>query len=165
MDIKIDLDEKIKELINKTVSNISSVEKVQAGVKANATYEDGTSMHEVALKNEFGGTTTDENGKNHIIPPRPSFRNAKKQNLRKWFKIFINEAKKNQTPQNIAKEVGATMQADIVKSINSNTPPPNAKMTIEAYKEKYKKGKKKTLIFSGEMVQNIDFEIFIKNKE
>ena len=39
------------------------------------------------------------------------------------------------------------MQADIVKSINSNTPPPNAKMTIQAYKEKYKKGKKKTLIF------------------
>ena len=70
MDIKIDLDEKIKELINKTVSNISSIEKVQAGVKANATYKDGTSMHEVALKNEFGGTTTDENGKNHVLPYR-----------------------------------------------------------------------------------------------
>lgn len=165
MDIKIDLDEKIKELINKTVLNISSVEKVQAGVKANATYKDGTSMHEVALKNEFGGTTTDKDGKNHIIPPRPFLRNAKKQNLRKWFKVFIKEARKNQTPQNIAKEIGATMKADIVKSIHSNTPPPNAKMTIQAYKEKYKKGKKKTLIFSGEMVQNIDFEIFIKNKE
>ena len=87
------------------------------------------------------------------------------QNLRKWFKVFIKEARKNQTPQNIAKEIGATMKADIVKSIHSNTPPPNAKMTIQAYKEKYKKGKKKTLIFSGEMVQNIDFEIFIKNKE
>ena len=57
------------------------------------------------------------------------------------------------------------MQADIVKSINSNIPPPNAKMTIQVYKKKYKKGKKKTLIFSGEMVQNIDFETFIKNKE
>ena len=94
MDIKNDLNEKIKELINKTVLNISGVEKVQAGVKANATYKDGTSMHEVALKNEFGGTTTDENGKNHIIPPRPFLRNAKKQNLRKWFKFLLMKQKK-----------------------------------------------------------------------
>ena len=67
-----DLDKIINEFIDRKIKQFSGVKQIKAGVIENATYDDGTKVSEVALKNEYGSENT---------PPRSFLRTTEKNKL------------------------------------------------------------------------------------
>ena len=160
-----DLDKIINEFINKKIKQFSGVKQIKAGVIENATYDDGTKVSEVARKNEYG---LDGN------PPRSFFRSTQKNKFNDWFNKFTKLCQRDLQIQQIAHQIGTMMRKDIIKKIDSNMPPPNSKETLIAWSEYKNNSKnekvrqkraqklmsnKRTLIFSGEMQNSINYEI------
>ena len=54
MQADTDLDKIINEFIDNKIKQFSGVKQIKVGVIENATYDDGTKVSEVALKNEYG---------------------------------------------------------------------------------------------------------------
>lgn len=145
-----DIDKIINEFIDNKIKQFSGVKQIKAGVIENATYEDGTKVSEVALKNEYG---LDGN------PPRSFFRSTEKNKFNEWFNKFTKLCQRDLQIQQIARQIGTMMRNDIIKKIDSNIPPPNAESTLKLYEQKYNTKNKKTLIFSSKMRNSIDYEI------
>lgn len=85
---------------------------VKAGVLAGATYEDGTSVAEIAFYNEYGTSR---------IPARPFLRTACWNNSKAWKKL-VNRASAryldgNGTISDVVTITGGQMEADIKASI------------------------------------------------
>lgn len=150
MNADTDIDKIINEFIDNKIKQFSGVKQIKAGVLENATYEDGTKVSEVALKNEYGSDNT---------PPRSFFRSTEKNKFNEWFYKFTKLCQRDLQIQQIAHQIGTMMRNDIIKKIDSNIPPPNSESTLKLYKQKYNTKNKKTLIFSGKMRNSIDYEI------
>ena len=85
MEIQTNLSKVVNSWVRKKINQLSSVEKIQAGVKENETYENGVSLSKVMLCNEFGTSK---------IPSRPALRITIKDNLEEWYNILIKELEK-----------------------------------------------------------------------
>lgn len=167
MEIQTNLSKVVNSWVRKKINQLSSVEKIQAGVKENETYENGVSLSKVMLCNEFGTSK---------IPSRPALRITIKDNLEEWYNILIKELEKEKTLLQASHVIGLKMKADIIKSISSDIPPVNSLTTLIAYR-KYLQGKKlsknkvvqgvldkKTLIFTGKLVKSMTYQVFRKKK-
>jgi len=93
-----------------------------------------------------------ENG-TESIPPRPFMKNAQNKNKAKWKKGFKSMIKGGIGVDAALDFVGQQMRNDIIKSIDSNTPPPNDEKTIK------RKKSSKTLIDTGRLRQAIQSEV------
>ena len=152
IDIKINFSQ-----LEKDLKDISKELKGYTGVRAGFYQEEkekdsDLTVAEVALANEFG--TMGENGIR--IPPRPFIRNTlKKEEI--WRRIFSQLCKKKNSLGLILRQIGHVMRNDMIKSIDSNIPPPNSEKTIK------KKGSSHTLIDTGTMRNSIHIGL-IKDK-
>ena len=111
-------------------------------------YPDGTSVIEVAVKNEFG------EGR---IPERPFFRNSMRFNRKKYIEInqkLLTKVAAGQMTTEVALETLATVAVgDVQDEIVNLREPPNAPMTIRL------KGSDNPLIDTGHMRQSVTYEL------
>lgn len=105
-------------------------------------YPNGLNIAQNARFQEFG---------TYNIPPRPFFRNALKQNQKKWITFYKRGLKQRDT--NIVGKVGVMASSDIKMSITKTLTPPNAKSTIK------KKGSSHPLIDTGLLRSAIDYKV------
>lgn len=105
-------------------------------------YPNGLNIAQNARFQEFG---------TYNIPPRPFFRNALKQNQKKWITFYKRGLK--QGDKNIVGKVGVMASSDIKMSITKTLTPPNAKSTIK------KKGSSHPLIDTGLLRSAIDYKV------
>lgn len=105
-------------------------------------YPNGFNIAQNARLQEFG---------TYNIPPRPFFRNALRQNEKKWIAFYKSGLK--QRDLNIVGKVGVTVSSDIKMSITKTLTPPNAKATIK------KKGSSHPLIDTGLLRAAIDYKV------
>lgn len=105
-------------------------------------YPNGLNIAQNARFQEFG---------TYNIPPRPFFRNALKQNQKKWITFYKRGLK--QRDKNIVGKVGVMASSDIKMSITKTLTPPNAKSTIK------KKGSSHPLIDTGLLRSAIDYKV------
>lgn len=110
-------------------------------------YEDGTSLVEVAARNEFGSDT---------IPPRPfmkqSFDTHKDQLLKACQQAAKSVANGGDVQQAL-NSVGVTAKGIVQEEIRDGDFAPNAASTIKA------KGSSKPLIDTGHMRQSVNYVI------
>lgn len=105
-------------------------------------YPNGLNIAQNAIFQEFG---------TYNIPPRPFFRNALRQNQKKWIAFYKSGLK--QRDVNIVGKVGVMASSDIKMSITKTLTPPNAKSTIK------KKGSSHPLIDTGLLRSAIDYKV------
>lgn len=105
-------------------------------------YPNGLNIAQNARFQEFG---------TYNIPPRPFFRNALKQNQKKWITFYKRGLK--QRDANIVGKVGVMASSDIKMSITKTLTPPNAESTIR------KKGSSHPLIDTGLLRSAIDYKV------
>lgn len=113
-------------------------------------YEDGSTVAQVAAKNEYGGQ-----GSVGIIPARPFMTKSAQDSSGILAKEFLeNELKIEETLTSVGKKVQEVIQGNIVEWSS----PPNSAMTIE------KKGFDDPLIDTGKMFDSVDYKIGSKNE-
>ena len=117
---------------------------VRVGVLENATYPDGTPVAMVAFWNEYGTKR---------IPPRPFFRTTVSEQKKNWVLSVQNLMKMHNDPQQVMGLIGEHMKGNIVQSINTWSDPPNAPYTVRM------KGFQKPLVWSGQMMRSISYEV------
>lgn len=105
-------------------------------------YPNGLNIAQNAKLQEFG---------TYNIPPRPFFRNALRQNEKRWIAFYKNGLK--QRDLNIVGKVGVMASSDVKISITKTLTPPNAKATIK------KKGSSHPLIDTGLLRAAIDYKV------
>ena len=106
-----------------------------------------------ASKNEFGDLTPEDGGA--PVPERSFMRSTFDASVDKWGRR-VASAHKQDTAAGVLQGlelVGVIAVGDVVATINSSVPPPNAPSTIE------RKGSSGTLIDSGRMKQSIHHEL------
>lgn len=119
--------------------------------KGGATYEDGLTVAQVAVINEFGSELAG-------IPKRPFLRPAASKNKAKYKRkgaeyIKAIFAEKIDWKRALGL-LGMEASDDIVSQINATTEPPNSDATIAA-----KNGKSHPLIDTGKMRQSVSYTI------
>lgn len=143
----------------KKVQALAGVKGVKVGIVEKATNSHtGDNIAFYAACNEFG---TDD------IPARPFMRMTAEQRSKEWARIFsrvtsgylISDPK---VAQRAFTAIGRVATADMHEMILSNIPPRNAK-AYEDWK-KAKKGSKEggywgTLVYTGQMLQSINFKV------
>lgn len=138
-----------KKLKQMAKSNKNSV-VVKVGFFEGRKYSDGTSVVEVAVKNEYGEAN---------IPARPFMQQTFENNQAKWLK-FITQAMAKQSGNydinTIANQLGSLMQGDIRDTIVNGDFVPNAPYTIA------KKGKDTPLRDTLLMLQSVDYQVVKK---
>lgn len=128
-------------------ANVQKASKVDIGFMKNSPYPDGTSLGEVAIKNEFGVPSNNQ-------PPRPFFRNMIAKHSGEWGEQLAAFLEANDLDAQIAlNKMGGTIANELRQSIVDLVDPPLAPYTIK------KKGFDKPLIFSAHMLQSITHEI------
>ena len=142
------------EAIRKRVAEVDKLlrkeAKIAVGLPRNSMpYPDGTSVIMVAFWNEFGTKT---------IAERAFLRTAASKNNAAWLKlardIYTKAVAKNKDPYEFLPLLGARMQLDVQKSIDSGAWEPNQ----GAYgKFKASKGKTKPLIMTGHLRGSIRY--------
>lgn len=117
---------------------------VRVGVLENATYPDGTPVAMVAFWNEYGTKTS---------PVRAFFRTTVSDQKKNWVLSVQNLMKMHDDPKKVMGLIGEHMRGQIVQSINTWTDPPNAPYTVA------RKGFQKPLVWSGQMMRSISYEV------
>lgn len=117
---------------------------VRVGVLENATYPDGTPVAMVAFWNEYGTKTS---------PVRAFFRTTVSDQKKNWVLSVQNLMKMHDDPKKVMGLIGEHMRGQIVQSINTWTDPPNAPYTVRM------KGFQKPLVWSGQLMRSISFEV------
>ena len=134
--------------IEKMAKNLANM-KVQVGFLSSAKYEDGTSVAQVAMFNEYGVPQRRQ-------PPRPFMRTALKK-AKEWKKTFDFMIKKDFARGGDFKTsfetLGLVVKGDIKTSIKELTAPALAQSTID------KKGFSKPLIDTGYMLDAVNYEV------
>lgn len=115
---------------------------LEVGFMSEATYPDGTSVAEVAYKNEFGETL-------HNVPPRPFFRQTIAAKKKDWSHNVGVGLSKGLSIKDTLSLVGESAVGDIQETIKEFSDPPNARYTIE------KKGFNDPLIDTGHMWKSV----------
>jgi hypothetical protein len=143
--------EKLKSTLSQMAEKVGVSTVVRVGFLEGATYPDGTSVAEVAMINEFGAPAAH-------IPPRPFFRNAISQNSPTWGKRIAAAMKQCKLDSKKALAlVGMKVGEQIVRSIESNTPPENAPST--AKRKGFKGGAAVTLQDTKHMKRSVEYEV------
>lgn len=141
-----------RKIMAKLSKSLKGNPRIVVGLPSNSMpYPDGTSVVQVGFWNEFG---TDK------IPERPFLREALRQNKEEWLKLsrklYKKAIKEGVPPENVLGILGAQMQLDVQKSLDSGAWEPNA----PAYaKFKAKSGKTKPLIVTGHLRGSIRWAI------
>ena len=134
--------------IEKMAKNLANM-KVQVGFLSSAKYEDGKSVAQVAMSNEYGVPQKRQ-------PPRPFMRNALKK-AKEWKKTFDFMIKKDFVLGGDFKTsfdtLGMVVKGDIQTSIKELTSPALAQSTID------NKGFSKPLIHDGYMLDSVNYEV------
>ncbi len=107
-------------------------------------------ISDIALFNEYG--TAD-------IPPRPFMRNANAKVQKRAPKIVKAGMDDEKDLSLITAEIAEDMRNQIIDSITSNTPPPNAESTIK------QKESSKTLIDTGQLMGSVHCAVVQGKKE
>lgn len=117
---------------------------VRVGVLENATYPDGTPVAMVAFWNEYGTKTS---------PVRAFFRTTVSDQKKNWVLSVQNLMKMHDDPKKVMGLIGEHMRGQIVQSINTWTDPKNSDYTVRM------KGFNKPLVWSGQLMRSISFEV------
>lgn len=134
------------ELLNDLKKDAKKYKGAKVGYIKDKQYENGFSLIENAIVQEFG---------NDKIPSRPFIRKTLKKK-ESWIELFDNLLSENLTLRQILLQVANQVRSDMIASIDSNIPPPNAKSTIQ------QKGSSHTLIDTGLLRGSIQVEL-VKN--
>ena len=98
--------------------------RIKAGVLGGAKYLDGTSVADVAAKNEFGSPTN---------PMRPFLRTTLANNADDWAegmgKMLGQYLAGKRDLDDVCNRMGVAMQTGILETIDSDMPPPNSEAT------------------------------------
>lgn len=133
-----------RKALEKLVKLMKNSSRIAVGLPSNSLpYPDGTSVVMVGFWNEFG---------TKVIPERPFLREALRQNRDEWLKLARKLLKKS-IKEGVAFDsvlglLGAQMQLDVQKSLDSGAWEPNAS---DYAKFKAKSGKTKPLIVTGHL--------------
>jgi hypothetical protein len=143
--VKRDGPEELKKLSARAKKGTALVE---VGVISDETYEDGLTVVEVAVWNEFG---------TKHIPERPFIRSTVKQQ-KAPLKAFSGKLLQKILDGKLTREkalglLGQKVSGEIKETITSLRTPPNAPSTVEAKKSS------NPLIDTGELRQSITFEV------
>lgn len=123
---------------------------LRVGFLEGATYPDGTTVAEVAAKNEFGAVG---------VPMRPFFRTMVKSKKASWSTNVANVlAVNNYDIDKTWQLVGEKITGQLRDSIRDWTTPPNSPQTIE------RKGFNKPLIDTGQMLNSAAYDYGVKNE-
>ena len=153
--------QKIKDRLEKSINTKLQLE---VGFFSSAKYDTGEYVAQVAYWNEYGTT---------LSPPRPFFRNAIKENSKKWLQLFKDTQFKTNNMMNTLGVVGTIAKDDIATSIIELSSPPNSETTINGGwvrhsngKSFYVKGKGSSnpLVDTGFMNKSVTYEITEKGK-
>lgn len=151
--VKIDISE-VEKWSEDLKEELQSVKGARAGYYKNQAYPDGLQIAENALIQEYG---TDR------IPPRPFLRNAFEKGKKRWEKHIKENLDPTlsgkKTLKKIMQEVALDVQGEIVRSIDSSIPPPNAPSTIMRKKSSH------TLIDSGTLRSSVHSMVLQKGAE
>lgn len=117
---------------------------LRVGFLEGATYSDGTSVPEVAAKNEYGAKG---------VPMRPYFRTMIKNKKANWA-VSIGQvlANNNYDIDATWQLMGEGIKGQLQTSIRDWTTPQNSQKTID------RKGFNKPLVDSGHMLQSVDYD-------
>lgn len=128
-------------------ANVTKASKVDIGFMKNSPYSDGTSLGEVAIKNEFGVPSNNQ-------PPRPFFRNMIAKHSGEWGEQLAAFLEANDLDAQIAlNKMGGVISNELKLSIHELVDPPLAPYTIA------KKGFDKPLIDTAFMYQSVHHEV------
>lgn len=157
MKIKAKVDAKqVEKMLEKLRKEFKSAPKgARAGYLAGERHKDENGkelplISDIALWNEFG---TDK------IPPRPFMRNANAKIQKRAPEIVKAGMDDEKDIRLITAEIAQDMRTQIIDSITSNTPPPNAESTIK------QKGSSKTLIDTGQLMGSVHCAVVRGKKE
>lgn len=141
-----------RKVIEKLAKLLKGNPRIVVGLPSNSLpYPDGTSVVMVAFWNEFG---------TKVIPERPFLREALRQNRNSWLKLarklYKKAIKEGVAFDSVLGLLGAQMQLDVQKSLDSGAWEPNAP---DYAKFKAKTGKTKPLIVTGHLRGSIRWAI------
>ena len=123
---------------------------LRVGFLEGATYPDGTTVAEVAAKNEYGAAG---------VPMRPFFRTMVKSKKASWSTNVANVlAVNNYDIDKTWQLVGEKITGQLRDSIRDWTTPPNSPDTIA------RKGFNKPLIDTGHMLNSAAYDYGVKNE-
>jgi hypothetical protein len=128
-------------------ANVKKASKVDVGFMTDSPYPDGTSLGEVAIKNEFGVPSNNQ-------PPRPFFRNMITKHSGEWGEQLSEFLEANDLDAQIAlNKMGGIISNELKLSIHELVMPPLKQSTID------KKGFDKPLIDTAFMYQSVHHEV------
>jgi len=132
------------------VKKIEDAGLLRVGFLEGATYPDGTTVAEVAAKNEYGAVG---------VPMRPFFRTMVKSKKASWSTNVANVlAVNNYDIDKTWQLVGEKITGQLRDSIRDWTTPPNSPDTIA------RKGFNKPLIDTGQMLNSAAYDYGVKNE-
>lgn len=181
--ITFNISTKINEAVVKKIKEMGEKE-LRVGFLSSKSmdYKDGTSVVQVAVQNEFGGSVdttslqkkadkrSKEIGRKLVvpnpmqIPARPFFRNAMDKNRNKYallVKSYLNDRgmAKGRDSKTFLNMLGNVMQLDVMKSIDDTHTPENSDLTVIIKQSNH------PLIDTGHMRQSVSWEVKDKNGE
>ncbi|MEY0837378.1 hypothetical protein AB7238_14215 [Providencia alcalifaciens] len=128
--------------------------EVRVGFINGETYPDGTSVAEVAYKNEYG---VPENNQ----PPRPFFRNAINEHSEEWVDAISRGIGNGLDARTVLEAVGAVVQGDVQESIATLVEPPLSQETIRRRRERkvMPNSSAKPLVDTRVMIGSVNYEV------
>jgi hypothetical protein len=152
---------KITEATNLIINNIEARYEglidgvLKVGFESGATYDDGTSVAEVAFKNEYGGRWyVPYAGREMNVPARPFFRSMIAKEKPDLLNNFIKAlATTKLDSQQALGMIGLHLEGALSQSIRDTSEPPNSPVTI-AYK-----GFNDPLVKTGHMMRSVSSRV------
>ncbi|UCL84501.1 hypothetical protein [Pseudomonas sp. HS-18] len=175
--------DRISRYLRDLASRLDDGEILRAGFLEGATYEDGKPVAYIAAIQEFGGTFEHPGGTKYkigddgmavflpadatefsgvtaahsiTIPARPFFRDAVKENGKRWSKGLGKLIHAGNSVEKALALTGEVVRADIQDSIRKFTSPPLSRNTR---KKSAKAGFDKPLIDTSHMLNSVDYEV------
>lgn len=119
---------KMKAYLEQKAREFENIE-LKVGFASGATYSDGTSVADVAYRNEFGDPANNQ-------PPRPFFRQAIAENKEEWMGTFKKGLIAGKPTRQIAETLGAQIKGDVYTSIATLREPPLSPVTLKLRRER-----------------------------
>ncbi|MDU7495750.1 MAG: hypothetical protein E7K97_19650 [Providencia rettgeri] len=143
----------LEKYLNGLAERLNATE-VRVGFINGETYQDGTSVAEVAYKNEYG---VPENNQ----PPRPFFRNAINEHSEEWVDAISRGIGNGLDARTVLEAVGAVIQGDVQESIATLVEPPLSQETIRRRRERkvMPNSSTKPLVDTRVMIGSVNYEV------
>lgn len=143
----------LEKYLNGLAERLNATE-VRVGFINGESYPDGTSVAEVAYKNEYG---VPENNQ----PPRPFFRNAINEHSEEWVDAISRGIGNGLDARTVLEAVGAVVQGDVQESIATLVEPPLSQETIRRRRERkvMPNSSTKPLVDTRVMIGSVNYEV------